>query len=91
MAVSTARCVPFLLLPPFVPPQQPGLCRSLNTHTHPFSRPTRSGQAAQLIALTTLAQNGDNIISTSYLYGGTYNQVCRLALALIRRATTPDP
>ncbi len=35
---------------------------------------TASGQAAQLTALTTLAESGDNIISTSYLYGGTYNQ-----------------
>jgi O-acetylhomoserine (thiol)-lyase len=35
---------------------------------------TASGQAAQLIALTTLAQAGDEIVSTSYLYGGTYNQ-----------------
>jgi O-acetylhomoserine (thiol)-lyase len=35
---------------------------------------TASGQAAQLIAITTLASAGDNIVSTSYLYGGTYNQ-----------------
>ena len=35
---------------------------------------TASGQAAQFIALTTLAEAGDNIVSTSYLYGGTYNQ-----------------
>jgi O-acetylhomoserine (thiol)-lyase len=35
---------------------------------------TASGQAAQFLALTTLAQAGDNIVSTSYLYGGTYNQ-----------------
>jgi O-acetylhomoserine/O-acetylserine sulfhydrylase len=35
---------------------------------------TSSGQAAQFIALTTLAGAGDNIVSTSYLYGGTYNQ-----------------
>ncbi|MEN8235243.1 MAG: O-acetylhomoserine aminocarboxypropyltransferase/cysteine synthase [Actinomycetota bacterium] len=35
---------------------------------------TSSGQAAQLTALTTLAEAGDNIVSTSYLYGGTYNQ-----------------
>jgi len=35
---------------------------------------TASGQAAQLVALTTLAQAGDNIVSASYLYGGTYNQ-----------------
>ncbi len=33
-----------------------------------------SGQAAQFIALTSLAEQGDNIVSTSYLYGGTYNQ-----------------
>ena len=33
-----------------------------------------SGQAAQFIALTTLAETGDNIVSASYLYGGTYNQ-----------------
>jgi len=35
---------------------------------------TSSGQAAQFIALTTLAQAGDEIVSTSNLYGGTYNQ-----------------
>lgn len=35
---------------------------------------TSSGQAAQLLALTTLAQAGDNIVSSSFLYGGTYNQ-----------------
>jgi O-acetylhomoserine (thiol)-lyase len=33
-----------------------------------------SGQAAQIVTLTTLAQAGDNIVSTSNLYGGTYNQ-----------------
>jgi O-acetylhomoserine (thiol)-lyase len=35
---------------------------------------TASGQAAQFLAVTTLAQAGDNIISTANLYGGTYNQ-----------------
>jgi O-acetylhomoserine/O-acetylserine sulfhydrylase len=35
---------------------------------------TASGQAAQMLAITTLAQAGDNIVSTSSLYGGTYNQ-----------------
>ena len=35
---------------------------------------TASGQAAQLLAITTLAQAGDEIVSSSYLYGGTYNQ-----------------
>ncbi|KAF2660838.1 O-acetylhomoserine ami [Lophiostoma macrostomum CBS 122681] len=34
-----------------------------------------SGQAAQFIAIATLAQVGDNIVSTSNLYGGTYNQL----------------
>jgi OAH/OAS sulfhydrylase len=35
---------------------------------------TASGQAAQFLALTTIAEAGDNIVSTSFLYGGTYNQ-----------------
>lgn len=35
---------------------------------------TASGQAAQVLAITTLAEAGDNIVSSSYLYGGTYNQ-----------------
>jgi O-acetylhomoserine (thiol)-lyase len=35
---------------------------------------TASGQAAQFLALTTLAEAGENIVATSYLYGGTYNQ-----------------
>ncbi len=35
---------------------------------------TSSGQAAQFIALSNILQTGDNFISTSYLYGGTYNQ-----------------
>jgi O-acetylhomoserine (thiol)-lyase len=35
---------------------------------------TASGQAAQFLAIATIAQKGDNIVSTSYLYGGTYNQ-----------------
>ncbi len=35
---------------------------------------TSSGQAAQFVALSTILQAGDNFVSTSYLYGGTYNQ-----------------
>jgi O-acetylhomoserine (thiol)-lyase len=35
---------------------------------------TSSGQAAQLLALTTVVLAGENIVSTSNLYGGTYNQ-----------------
>ena len=34
---------------------------------------TASGQAAETLALTTLANAGDEIISTTSLYGGTYN------------------
>jgi O-acetylhomoserine/O-acetylserine sulfhydrylase len=35
---------------------------------------TASGQAAQFLAISNIAQAGDNIVSTSLLYGGTYNQ-----------------
>jgi O-acetylhomoserine (thiol)-lyase len=35
---------------------------------------TASGQAAQFLALSTILQAGDNLVSTSFLYGGTYNQ-----------------
>ena len=33
-----------------------------------------SGHSAQFIALTNLCQAGDSIVSSGYLYGGTYNQ-----------------
>ncbi|MBC7903764.1 MAG: O-acetylhomoserine aminocarboxypropyltransferase/cysteine synthase [Gemmatimonadaceae bacterium] len=33
-----------------------------------------SGQAAQFIALQNILQQGDNIVASSHLYGGTYNQ-----------------
>lgn len=35
---------------------------------------TASGQAAQFLALNNILEAGDNFVSTSYLYGGTYNQ-----------------
>ncbi len=35
---------------------------------------TASGQSAQFLAITNIAQAGDNIVATSFLYGGTYNQ-----------------
>lgn len=35
---------------------------------------TGSGQAAQFLAITTLAGAGENIVARSSLYGGTYNQ-----------------
>ena len=35
---------------------------------------TASGQSAQFLAITNIVESGENIVSTSYLYGGTYNQ-----------------
>jgi O-acetylhomoserine/O-acetylserine sulfhydrylase len=35
---------------------------------------TSSGQAAQFLAISNIAGTGDNILSTTHLYGGTYNQ-----------------
>lgn len=35
---------------------------------------TSSGQAGQFLAVTNIAEAGDNIVATSFLYGGTYNQ-----------------
>lgn len=35
---------------------------------------TSSGQSAQFLALTNILEAGDNFVSTSFLYGGTYNQ-----------------
>ena len=35
---------------------------------------TASGQAAQFLALTNFLSQGDNFVSTSFLYGGTFNQ-----------------
>ncbi|KAG6823839.1 hypothetical protein H0H92_008923, partial [Tricholoma furcatifolium] len=35
---------------------------------------TASGQSAQMLSLLALAESGDNIVSASTLYGGTYNQ-----------------
>ena len=35
---------------------------------------TSSGQSAQFLALNNILEAGDNFISTSFLYGGTYNQ-----------------
>jgi O-acetylhomoserine/O-acetylserine sulfhydrylase len=33
-----------------------------------------SGQAAQFLAITNIVNSGENFVSTSFLYGGTYNQ-----------------
>jgi len=35
---------------------------------------TSSGQAAQFLALNNILQAGDNFVSSSFIYGGTYNQ-----------------
>ncbi|KAJ3865235.1 Cys/Met metabolism PLP-dependent enzyme-domain-containing protein [Lentinula novae-zelandiae] len=35
---------------------------------------TASGQAAQFLAISALADVGDNVVTSSFLYGGTYNQ-----------------
>src|SRR3982750_1526323 len=35
---------------------------------------TASGQAAQFLALNNIMQAGDNFVSTTFLYGGSYNQ-----------------
>ncbi|KAH9940615.1 O-acetylhomoserine ami [Amylocystis lapponica] len=35
---------------------------------------TASGQAAQFMAIAGIASQGDNIVASTYLYGGTYNQ-----------------
>lgn len=35
---------------------------------------TASGQAAQFLALNNIMQAGDNFVSSSYIYGGTFNQ-----------------
>jgi O-acetylhomoserine (thiol)-lyase len=35
---------------------------------------TSSGQAAQVLAITSVAQAGDHIVSSATLYGGTYTQ-----------------
>ncbi|ANQ52664.1 O-acetylhomoserine aminocarboxypropyltransferase/cysteine synthase [Flammeovirga sp. MY04] len=35
---------------------------------------TASGQSAQFLAITNLLEAGENFVSSSFLYGGTYNQ-----------------
>ncbi len=46
---------------------------------------TASGQAAQLLTLATLCETGDEVVATTSLYGGTYNQ---LKVALPRLGIT---
>lgn len=35
---------------------------------------TSSGQAAQFLAITNILQSGENFVTSSFLYGGTFNQ-----------------
>jgi len=55
---------------------------------------TASGQAAQLLALHNILEAGQNLVSTSHLYGGTYNQFKvafkRLGIE-VRFAETDEP
>lgn len=50
-----------------------------------------SGHAAQFIALTTILRNGENFVTSPYLYGGTHNQFkVTLANFGIDARFTPD-
>lgn len=48
-----------------------GRIAALEGGTHAVA--TASGQAAEVLAITNIAEAGDEIISSSSLYGGTYN------------------
>lgn len=53
-----------------------------------------SGQSAQFLTISTLAEAGDNIVASSQLYGGTYNQM-KVAFprmgVLVKFVTGNDP
>ncbi|KAJ7716603.1 Cys/Met metabolism PLP-dependent enzyme-domain-containing protein [Mycena metata] len=51
---------------------------------------TASGQSAQLLALTALAEAGDNIVASAHLYGRTYNQPRKFGIET-RFIDSPDP
>jgi len=55
---------------------------------------TASGQAAITLAILNIARAGDNIVSTSFLYGGTYNlfkySLARLGIT-VRFVDTANP
>src|SRR5512147_3129011 len=50
-----------------------------------------SGHAAQFMAITTLCEAGDHIVSSSRLYGGTYNQFHHTFPKLGIEVTFVDP
>ncbi len=50
-----------------------------------------TGMAAQMVALLTLAQNGDHIVAARTLYGGTYSQLAVTFAQFGIAATFVDP
>lgn len=52
---------------------------------------TSSGHAAQALTIFTLCNAGDHIVSSSRLYGGTYNQFCYSLPKLGIEVTLVDP
>jgi len=52
---------------------------------------TASGMAAQLVALMTMVQPGDEIVASSQLYGGTTTQLVHTFAKLSVRVTFVDP
>ena len=55
---------------------------------------TASGQSAQFLTISTLAEAGDNIVASSHLYGGTFNQFKNTFPRLgidVRFGEGPDP
>ena len=52
---------------------------------------TASGQAAEMVALLNIAQNGDHIVSSTKLYGGTYTMFAVNFAKLGIEATLVDP
>jgi O-acetylhomoserine/O-acetylserine sulfhydrylase len=47
-----------------------------------------SGQAAQFMTMAALCRAGDNIVSSSSLYGGTYQHFTLTCTTTCRRANT---
>lgn len=52
---------------------------------------TSSGQAANFFALFNICQNGDHIVSSSTIYGGTYNLIAVTMAKMGVTATFVDP
>jgi len=52
---------------------------------------TASGQAAEMVALLNILENGDHVVSSSKLYGGTYTMLAVAFKKLGIEATLVDP